>query len=65
MTTRRAVLELLQKLPEDCSFDDIQYHIYVLETIERGRAEAARGTKLSHDQVKRELRAKWLNRDVK
>lgn len=33
---------LLQKLPEDASYEDIQYHLYVLEKVQRGllRAES-------------------------
>jgi predicted transcriptional regulator len=59
MSTKQAVLDLLEKLPEDCTIDDIQYHLYVLQTIERGRQDIAHGKKLSHEDVKRELRAKW------
>jgi hypothetical protein len=59
MSTKQAVLDLLEKLPEDCTIDDIQYHLYVLQTIERGRQDIAQGKKLSHEDVKRGLRAKW------
>jgi hypothetical protein len=59
MGTKQAVLDLLGKLPEDCSLDDIQYHLYVLQTIERGRQEIAQGKKLSHEDVMRELKVKW------
>ena len=30
------VAELLRKLPDDCSLEDIQYHLYVLEKVRRG-----------------------------
>ena len=30
MSTKEAVLDLVRKLPDDCSLDDIQYHLYVL-----------------------------------
>ncbi len=59
MTTKQAVIELLDKLPEDCTLDDIQYHLYVLQTIERGKQEFAQGKKLRHEDVMRELRQKW------
>lgn len=65
MSTKEAVLDLVRKLPDNCSLDDIQYHLYVLQTVERGRAEVAQGKTVSHEQVKRELRAKWLKNDVK
>ena len=61
MSTKQAVLDLLEKLPEDCTLDDIQYHLYVLQTVERGRQEIAEGKTLSHEDVQRELRAKWQN----
>jgi hypothetical protein len=65
MTTKQAVLELVQKLPDDCSLDDIQYHLYVLQTIERGRADIVQRKKMTHEDVKRELRAKWLKPGAK
>jgi predicted transcriptional regulator len=65
MTTKEAVLELVQKLPDDCSLDDIQYHLYVLQTIERGQADIAQGKTMTHEKVKRELREKWLKPGAK
>lgn len=65
MSTKEAVLDLVRKLPDDCSLDDIQYHLYVLQTIELGRREVAQGNTVSHEQVKRELRAKWMKNDAK
>ncbi len=65
MSTKEAVLDLARKLPDDCSLDDIQYHLYVLQTIEHGRVEVAQGSTVSHEEVKQELRAKWLKNDVK
>jgi predicted transcriptional regulator len=65
MSTKEAVLDLVKKLPDNCSLDDIQYHLYVLQTIERGRAEVAQGKTISHEQVKQELRTKWLKNGVK
>lgn len=59
MTTKQAVIELLDKLPEDCTLDEIQYRLYLLQTVERGRQEAAQGRKLCHEDVMRELRTKW------
>ena len=59
MNTKQAVLDLLKKLPDDCTLDDLQYHLYVLQAVDRGREEIAAGKKLSHEDVKRELRAKW------
>jgi hypothetical protein len=39
-TAKHDVELLLNKLPEDCTLEDIQYHLYVLEKVRRGLAEA-------------------------
>ena len=57
---KQTVRELLDRLPDDCSLDDVQYHLYVLQAIERGRADSDAGRTLSHEDVARELRKKWL-----
>jgi hypothetical protein len=35
-TAKEEVEELLGKLPNDCSLEDIQYHLYVLEKVRNG-----------------------------
>jgi predicted transcriptional regulator len=57
---KQTVRELLDRLPDDCSLDDVLYHLYVLQAIERGRADSDAGRTLSHEDVARELRKKWL-----
>ena len=54
-TAKDDVKELLEKLPDDCSLEDIQYHLYVIEKIRKGveRAEAE-GT-FSQDEAERKL----------
>jgi len=50
---------LLDRLPEEASYEDIQYHIYVQEAIRRGREAADRGELVDQDEVERRM-AKWL-----
>ncbi len=56
---KETVLALLEKLPEDSSLDDIMYHLYVIQTVERGRAHARAGRLISHETVAQEMRRKW------
>jgi predicted transcriptional regulator len=56
---KRAVLDLVRKLPSDCTLEDVQYQLYVRQKIERGLQAAASGRVLSHQQVKKRL-SKWL-----
>ena len=60
LQAKETVRKLLDQLPDDCSLDDVQYHLYVLQSIERGRADVEAGRTLSHDDATRELRKKWL-----
>jgi len=49
---------MLQKLPDDCSLEDIQYHLYVIEKIRNGVARAETAGTLSKDVVENRL-SKW------
>jgi hypothetical protein len=58
---KRAILDLVKTLPEDCTFEDVQYQLYVRQKVERSMQAAADGRVHSHEQVKKRL-AKWLAR---
>ena len=60
MTTKDTVRALLDRLPDDCSLEDVQYHLYVLQAVARGQADEELGRVISHEQVDAELRRKWL-----
>lgn len=52
------VREILESLPEDASYEDIQYHIYVRQQVERGFADAEAGRLIPHEEVMKRL-GKW------
>ena len=57
-TAKQEVESLLSKLP-DCSLEDIQYHLYVIEKVRNGlEAADSRGT-VSQEDVERRF-GKWL-----
>ena len=58
--TKRTVRELLDRLPDDCTLDDVLYHLYVLQSVARGRADVENGRILTHEEVAEQLRKKWL-----
>jgi len=60
METKQAVRELLDKLPDDCTLDDVLYHLYVLQRISQGRSEAESEQLIPHEEVERDLRRRWL-----
>ena len=51
LTEKHQVVELLSQLPDECTLEDIQYHLYVLEKIRHGQTEVATGKHLSHEQA--------------
>ena len=54
-TAKQDVEKLLNKLPDDCSVEDVQYHLYILEKVKHGLEDArARGT-LSQEEVEGRL----------
>ena len=60
MTAKDSVRALLDRLPEDCSLDEVQYHLYVVQAVARGEADEKAGRLIPHAQVAAELRRKWL-----
>jgi len=60
-TAKEEVRKMLNQIPEDATFEDIQYHIYVQEKIERGMKDIKEGRVLSQEEIERRM-SKWLGR---
>ena len=58
-TPKQVARELLDRLPDDCSLQDIQYHLYVRQMIEEGRRDVREGRVFSQEEIERDL-AQWL-----
>jgi len=52
------VKSLLNKLPENSTLEDVQYHLYVVEKIQKGILRAETEVTLTQDEVERKL-SKW------
>ena len=59
METKETVRALLDRLPDDCTLEDVLYHLYVLDAVRRGQIDADRGHTMEHERVAEELRRKW------
>lgn len=51
---------MIRALPDDASFEDIQYRLYVLEKIRKGIESAEKGGGVPHEQARERL-AGWLD----
>jgi hypothetical protein len=58
-TAKEEVRKLLEALPDDSSFEDIQYHIYVREKVECGRRAIEEKRVFTEEEAERRL-SKWL-----
>ncbi|WP_296000479.1 hypothetical protein [Rugamonas sp.] len=56
---KQEVMSLLQSLPDDCSLEDIQYHLYVVMKIKKSEARIQAEGTLSQQEVTQRL-SKWL-----
>jgi predicted transcriptional regulator len=55
-SVKQIALEVIEQLPDDCTWDDVMYELYVREKIERGLADLAAGRTVSHEEVLKEFR---------
>jgi predicted transcriptional regulator len=50
-----AVVELAQQLPEECTWDEVMYRIFVRQKVEEGLRDAEAGRTVPHDEVFKEF----------
>ncbi len=54
-----AVWKLLQTLPDGCTLEDVQYHLYIRQKVERGLEAVEKGEVLSEEEADRRITT-WL-----
>ena len=59
-SAKAEVYALLSRLPDDCSLEDIQYHLYVIAKVRNGFHPVHAQRTVSQEDVEHEL-AKWLS----
>lgn len=60
-TAKEEVESLLHKLPDSCSIEDIQYHLYVLEKVRHGLEAADEQGALTQEEAAERL-GQWLTK---
>ena len=51
-TVKEEARQLVERLPEDATWKDLLYEVYVRQKIEQGRKAVAEGRVVSHEEVK-------------
>ena len=60
VAVKQEAQEIIRNLPDNCTYEDIQYHLYVVEKIKNGIIRAENGEVSSHQDAKLRL-AKWIS----
>lgn len=60
-STKEQLRELIERLPDDCTLEDAQYHLYVQQKVERGQENVRQGRVLGQQEVERRM-AKWIDK---
>lgn len=60
-SAKKEVQKMLEQLPNDATFEDIQYHIYAIEKIERGLKDIKGKKTISQADIEKRM-AKWLGK---
>jgi hypothetical protein len=58
-TIKQKIESILNQLPDNCSIEDIQYHLYVLEKVRQGLQIAKTESTLKQEEAEG-LLSKWL-----
>ncbi len=56
---KRAAMELIDRMPDDVSLEEIMYRLYFRKRVERGIKELEEGKTVSQAEMKRSLQ-QWL-----
>ncbi len=59
-SVKEAVLEMIERLPNDATVDDIMAELYFRQKVDEGLRQLDRGEGIEHEEAKRRL-AKWLS----
>ncbi len=61
LTAKKEIQKLLKTLPDNSTFEDFQYHLYVLQKIQKSMESVRKGKVLTQKQAEKRL-AKWLKK---
>jgi hypothetical protein len=62
MTRKQQILRMVDKLPDDISFDRVMHYIGIMRDIETGVEQVERGEGIDHDELFDNLLAKYEKR---
>lgn len=62
LTRKELILRMVQKLPDDVTYDRVMYHLSVMKDVEISLEQIERGEYITHEELEKQLREKgWLD----
>jgi hypothetical protein len=58
-SVKEEILGMIQRMPDDCTLEDIQYRLYIRQMVEEGIADVDERKVVPHDEAKKRMR-EWL-----
>jgi len=59
LTAKQEVMELLKDLPDTSTLEEIQYHLYVRQKVQRGIQDVEEGRTYTQEEVEKRM-GKWV-----
>ena len=59
LTAKQEVIELLKDLPDTSTLEEIQYHLYVRQKVQRGIQDVEEGRIYTQEEVEKRMQ-KWV-----
>ena len=56
---KEEVQTMIANLPDDCTVEDIQYHLYVIEKVQNGMQNIEESKTLTHEEAQKKM-SEWL-----
>ena len=55
-SVKEELKQIAEQLPDDCTWDEVLYRLYVRERIQKGLDSLNQGKSISHEQAMKEIR---------
>ena len=52
---KEAIIQLIEKLPDDCTVEDILYELYLKQKVDQGLQDIQEGRIVEHEEVKQRM----------
>jgi predicted transcriptional regulator len=59
-TAKEEAIQLIRRLPDDTTLEEIQYHLYVQQKVRRGMQDVEEGRVYTQEEVEKRMK-RWVS----